>query len=42
QGQLKLGQNKERRDILGAADGLSKSGHQTIADAMYSVADLNK
>ncbi|MGL2988597.1 FMN-binding negative transcriptional regulator [Acinetobacter nosocomialis] len=42
QGQLKLGQNKERRDILGAADGLSKSGHQTIANAMYSVAELNK
>jgi transcriptional regulator len=42
QGKSKLGQNKERRDILGAADGLSKSGHQTIANAMYSVAELNK
>ena len=41
QGKSKLGQNKERRDILGA-DGLSKSGHQTIANAMYSVAELNK
>ncbi|MEX7523626.1 hypothetical protein AB0863_016010, partial [Acinetobacter baumannii] len=28
--------------FLGAADGLSKSGHQTIANAMYSVAELNK
>ena len=42
QGKSKLGQNKERRDILGAADGISKSGHQTIANAMYSVAELNK
>ncbi|WP_336003315.1 FMN-binding negative transcriptional regulator [Acinetobacter pittii] len=42
QGKSKLGQNKERRDILGAADGLSKFGHQTIANAMYSVAELNK
>ena len=41
-GKSKLGQNKEHRDILGAANGLSKSGHQTIADAMYSVAELNK
>jgi transcriptional regulator len=42
QGKSKLGQNKDRRDILGAADGLTKSGHKTIADAMYSVAELNK
>ena len=42
QGKSKLGQNKEHRDILGAADGLSKSGHKTIANAMYSVAELNK
>ena len=35
-GKFKLGQNKERRDILGAAHALKAQGHDAIADAMLA------
>jgi transcriptional regulator len=33
-GKFKLGQNKEQRDVLGAADALKAQGNSAIADAM--------
>lgn len=33
-GKFKLGQNKETRDILGAANALEARGHRDVADAM--------
>ena len=33
-GKFKLGQNRERRDVLGAADALKVQGYNAIADAM--------
>ncbi len=36
EGKLKLSQNKEARDRLGAADGLREQGHTAIADAMQA------
>jgi transcriptional regulator len=33
-GKFKLGQNREERDRLGAADALAERGQQAIADAM--------
>jgi len=33
-GKFKLGQNRERRDVLGAADALRVQGNKAIADAM--------
>ena len=35
-GKFKLGQNKERRDIIGAADALKDHGDHTVADAMLT------
>jgi transcriptional regulator len=35
-GKSKLGQNKETRDVLGAADALKAQGHDAIADAMLA------
>ena len=35
-GKFKLGQNKEKRDVLGAADALKAQGHNAIADAMLA------
>ena len=35
-GKFKLGQNKERRDVLGAADALKARGENAIADAMLA------
>jgi transcriptional regulator len=40
-GKSKLGQNKERRDLQGAVDGLRNNGEQPLADAM-SVALADK
>jgi transcriptional regulator len=33
-GKCKLGQNKETRDVLGAAEALKAQGHDAVADAM--------
>jgi transcriptional regulator len=33
-GKFKLGQNKETRDVLGAAEALKAQGHDAVADAM--------
>jgi transcriptional regulator len=33
-GKVKLGQNKETRDVLGAAHALKAEGHHAVADAM--------
>jgi transcriptional regulator len=33
-GKFKLGQNKEARDVLGAADALKARGHDAVGDAM--------
>ena len=35
-GKSKLGQNKEKRDVLGAAHALKAQGHSVIADAMLA------
>src|SRR5690349_9743682 len=35
-GKSKLGQNKERRDLLGAVQGLKAQGNEAIADAMLA------
>ena len=35
-GKSKLGQNKEKRDVLGAAHALKAQGHNAIADAMLA------
>lgn len=35
-GKSKLGQNKEKRDMLGAAHALKAQGHNAIADAMLA------
>ena len=35
-GKFKLGQNKEKRDVLGAAHALKAQGNNTIADAMLA------
>ena len=35
-GKSKLGQNKERRDVLGAVHALKAQGHDTVADAMLA------
>lgn len=35
-GKIKIGQNKEARDIRGAADGLNAQGHNIIGDAMLA------
>ena len=35
-GKFKLGQNKETRDVLGAAQALKAQGHDAIADAMLA------
>ena len=35
-GKFKLGQNKETRDVLGAAHALKTQGHDAIADAMLA------
>ena len=35
-GKFKLGQNKEERDVLGAAHGLKAHGHNAVADAMLA------
>jgi transcriptional regulator len=35
-GKSKLGQNKEKRDVLGAADALKAQGDDAIADAMLA------
>ena len=35
-GKFKLGQNKEKRDVLGAAHALKAEGHNAIADAMLA------
>jgi transcriptional regulator len=35
-GKSKLGQNKEKRDVLGAAHALKSQGHNAIADAMLA------
>jgi transcriptional regulator len=37
-GKFKLGQNKEKRDVLGATDALKAQGHHAIADAMLECA----
>jgi transcriptional regulator len=38
-GKFKLGQNKEVRDMLGAAQGLKGQGEERIADAMTAAAE---
>ena len=38
-GKSKLSQNKERRDVVGAAQALKAHGHDAIADAMAHVAE---
>ncbi|MNZ01077.1 Protease synthase and sporulation protein PAI 2 [compost metagenome] len=38
QGKLKLGQNKEHRDVLGVENALTKAGQAEIADAMHLIA----
>jgi transcriptional regulator len=35
-GKFKLGQNKEKRDVLGAAQALKAEGHSALADAMLA------
>jgi transcriptional regulator len=35
-GKFKLGQNKDRRDVLGAVDGLRTQGRDAVADAMLA------
>ena len=35
-GKSKLGQNKERRDVVGAAEALKTHGHDALADAMLA------
>ena len=38
QGKLKLGQNKDQRDVLGVANALKETGQVEIADAMHLIA----
>jgi transcriptional regulator len=35
-GKFKLGQNKEKRDVLGAANELKARGHDDVGDAMLN------
>ncbi|MGI4891469.1 MAG: FMN-binding negative transcriptional regulator, partial [Janthinobacterium lividum] len=38
EGKLKLSQNKERRDIVGAGEALKTNGERVISDAMLACA----
>jgi len=38
QGKLKLGQNKDQRDVLGVVNALKETGQVEIADAMHLIA----
>ncbi|VAX44998.1 FMN-binding negative transcriptional regulator [Acinetobacter calcoaceticus] len=42
QGKSKLSQNKDYKDVLGAAHGLAETGHQEMADAMFGVAETKR
>jgi len=37
-GKFKLSQNKDARDVLGAAEGLKESGETQLSEAMFAAA----